>query len=132
MARCQVWPLSTETSTPPTRPPPESIAVPATTAGSFTGIVVPAVGEVMLEVGGVVSVEAVAGVRPDCSVAGCTPMSANRFTVACRAASSAVSLGPRSWFESSPQDHCTVPAPNTRAPLGARYSVIECVAAPGP
>ena len=40
-------------------------------------------GEVIVEVGGVVSVDAVAGVSPDISVVGCTPMSANRFTVAC-------------------------------------------------
>ena len=27
------------------------------------------------------------------------------------------------WVLSSPQDHCTVPAPKTNAPLGARYKV---------
>ena len=44
----------------------------------------PAVGDVMTEVGGVLSVDAVAATSPDWSVAGWTfPMSANRFTVAC-------------------------------------------------
>ncbi len=28
--------------------------------------------------------------------------------------------GPRSWMASRPQDHWTVPAPKTSAPLGAR------------
>ena len=58
-----------------------------------------------------------AGVSPDISVAGCAPMSANRFTVAC---CMAVSVLPPSRQPplSRPHDHCTVPAPNTRAPLG--------------
>jgi hypothetical protein len=38
---------------------------------------------VSCEVGGVWSVEPVAGTSPDMSVAGWIPMSANRFTVAC-------------------------------------------------
>jgi hypothetical protein len=37
----------------------------------------------MIDLGGVVSVEAVASRSTLCSVAGCTPMSARRFTVAC-------------------------------------------------
>ena len=45
--------------------------------------VAPAAGEVMAAVGAVVSVEAVAATSPDCSVTGCTPMSANRLIVAC-------------------------------------------------
>ena len=81
----------------------------------------PAVGEVMTEVGGVWSVEAVAATSPDWSVAGWTPMSANRFTVACCMLTSALAKpSPPSWSESRPQDHCTVPAPKTRAPLLAR------------
>jgi hypothetical protein len=73
----------------------------------------PAAGEAIVEVGGVVSVEAVAATRPDCRVAGWTRISANRLTVACCILAS----GERT---ARPQDHCTVPAPNTRAPLGAR------------
>ena len=70
----------------------------------------------IVDVGGVVSVDAVAGVSPDISVAGCTPMSANRFTVACCMAGSVLPVSPAPL--SRPHDHCTVPAPNTRAPLG--------------
>jgi hypothetical protein len=47
----------------------------------------------MVEFGGVVSVEAVANTRPDCNVAGRTPMSAKRFTVAWRIAALAAALG---------------------------------------
>ena len=43
----------------------------------------PEAGEVMVDTGGVVSAEADAASNPACSVAGWTPMSANRFTVAC-------------------------------------------------
>ena len=50
-------------------------------------------------------------------------MSANRFTVACCMLTSDDS-GPfvetLSWVVSRPQDHWTVPAPKTIAPLGAR------------
>jgi len=41
-------------------------------------------GEVIIEVGEMASVEAVAATKPGCSVAGCIPMSARRLTVACR------------------------------------------------
>ncbi len=82
MAGCQVAPPSADTSTPPTCPP-TSLAVPVTvTCVPSTGWAPPA-GEVMMAVGGVVSVDAVAGCSPAIRVAGCTPMSANRFTVAC-------------------------------------------------
>ena len=37
----------------------------------------------MTEVGAVWSVEAVAGMSPDCSVPGWMPMSANKLTIAC-------------------------------------------------
>ena len=40
------------------------------------------------------------------------------------------SVRPDGFALSRPQDHCTVPAPNTRAPLGARYSVRWWVAVP--
>jgi hypothetical protein len=52
------------------------IEVPAVT-------VVPAAGEDITDLGGVVSVEGVAGTSPLCNVTGCTPISARRFTVAC-------------------------------------------------
>ena len=45
--------------------------------------VAPADGEVIVEIGGVWSVDCVAAVRSDSSVADCTPMSASRLTVAC-------------------------------------------------
>ena len=75
-------PPSIETSTPPTTPPPVSAAVPD--SNGVPGCTVsPEAGEVMVETGGVVSVDADAGSNPACSVTGWTPMSANRFTVAC-------------------------------------------------
>ena len=79
----------------------------------------------IVAVGGLVSVVCVAGVSPTISVAGCTlPMSANRFTVACCMVGS---TGPPELPDpvplSRPHDHCTVPPPNTKAPLAARYSV---------
>ena len=88
-------------------------------------------------VGAAMSVEALAAASPLCSVLGWMPMSANRFTVACCIAAFAGAL-PRSWSESSPHDHCTVPPPNTSAssptpaPLESRYSVRLWVAVPGP
>ena len=119
MAGCQVAPPSTDTSTPPTTPPPASVAVP-----------------VIGHRGAARDDRAGAGrgdrrrsaascrstrwprTRPACSVAGCTPMSANRLTVACCMRTSGGAL-PRSWLPSRPHDHCTVPAPKTSAPLGA-------------
>ena len=100
------------------RPPPVSAAVPVIVTGVPTWTTVPAAGEVIVDVGAVVSVEAVAATRPDCSESGCTPMSANRLTVACRMPDVGV-VEPPSWLPSSPHDHCTVPAPKTSAPLGA-------------
>src|SRR6266566_2475182 len=93
-------------------------------------IAAPFAGDVMVDVGGVVSVVSAAGSNPGCSVTGWTPMSANRFTVACCILRSA--LTPRPLLESNPNDHCTVPAPNTRAPLGARYRDMWWVAVPAP
>src|SRR5260221_6143728 len=82
-------------------------------------------GEVIVEVGGVVSVDAVAVVSPEIGEAGWAPMSANRLTVACCMARSGAGppASPAPVGLARPYDHCTVPAPNTRAPLGARYSV---------
>jgi hypothetical protein len=85
----------------------------------FGWTVLLAAGAVIVEPGALASVDALAATSPDCSVAGCAPMSARRLSVACCMRTSAAPL-PRSWFESSPHDHWTVPAPNTRAPLGAR------------
>jgi hypothetical protein len=121
VAGCQVAPPSADTSTPPTCPP-TSLAVPVTaTCVPSTGCA-PAAGEVMLAVGGVVSADAVAGCNPAIRVAGCTPMSANRFTVACCMLGS-VGVPAKSCVSSSPHDHWIVPAPNTSAPLGCLYSV---------
>ena len=85
-------------------------------------------GETIVELGAAESADAVAAISADCSVAGCAPMSANRFTVACCIARSGTCAAgePRSCSESRPHAHCTVPAPNTSAPLAWRYSV-RCV-----
>src|SRR3954470_10683939 len=64
-AGCHVWPLSAETSTPPTTPPPESLAVPETVTGVPTVALLPDVGEVIVAPGAVVSVLLEAGVSPD-------------------------------------------------------------------
>src|SRR4051812_12105182 len=93
--------------------------------------VVPVAGETIAADGAVVSVEAEAAVRLGSSEPGWARMSAKRFTVACCMRGSAVE-GSRSWLASSPQDHCTVPAPKTSAPPPARESVRLCVALPGP
>ncbi len=82
LAGCHEAPPSTVTSTPPTRPPPESVAVPETVIGP-TCALEPFVGLVIVELGAVVSVDAVVAVSSGCNVDGWTPMSANRFTVAC-------------------------------------------------
>ena len=88
-------------------------------------------GDVIVELGAVASAVGVAAVRPVMSVPGCEPMSANRLTVACCMLVLAAAL-PRSWLASSPHDHWTVPAPNTRAPLAALYSVMLWTAVPVP
>src|SRR5215471_14964099 len=113
VAGCRVVPPSVETSTPATTPPPVSAADPLTVTAAPSDSVAPEDGDVIVEVGAVVSVDAVAAVTPDISVVGCTPMSANRFTVACCMAESVLVVSPPL---SSPHDHCTVPAPNTSAP----------------
>src|SRR5262249_21465397 len=83
LAGCHVAPPLTETSTPPTTPPPPSVAVPLMVTVLPWVRIEPPVGETIVEVGAVVSVDAVAATSPAWRVAGCTPMSANRFTVAC-------------------------------------------------
>src|SRR5262249_60137021 len=91
-------------------------------------------GASIVTAGAVVSVLAVVCTRPDCRVPAGTPMSANRFTVACRIRLSTVDvLVAKAWSSSSPHGHCTVPAPNTRAPLvWSRYRVSEWASVPGP
>ena len=76
-----------------------------------------------------------------------TPMSQNMLRVACWMSGSgpiwstpslmlvglALSGGMPvtvSWWGSRPQDHCTVPAPNTREPATERYITRWCVAEP--
>ncbi len=91
LAGCHVFPPSTDTSMPATIPPP-SLAVPDIVTALPDCTVAPEVGELMEEIGGLTSVEAEAGINPDCSVAGCTPISARRFTVACCMAGLAAAL----------------------------------------
>ncbi len=91
----------------------------------------PAVGEVMLATGGVVSVDGAAGCRVTRSVPDWAPMSARMFTVACWTSTEGAGPTP-SWWLSSPQDQSMVPAENTSAPLAARYSVMFWVTTPGP
>src|SRR5208283_3221207 len=62
-AGCQVFPPSAETSTPATTPPPESVAVPEITTGVPPLTMAPEAGEVILEVGAMVSVDFEAGTR---------------------------------------------------------------------
>src|SRR6185503_7853086 len=131
VARVHVDPPSVDTSTPARRPPPDSTAVPVIVTGAPPTNDAPFTGEVIVDVGGARSVEAVAATSPDCSVPGCAPMSAKRLTVACFIRTSAA-VEPRSCDESSPHDHCTVPAPNTSAPLLWRYNDSLCVTVPGP
>jgi hypothetical protein len=93
-----------------------------------SAIAEPAAGLVIVDVGAVVSVDGDAAARPAMSVVAWAPMSAKRLTVACCMTGSgdAVVGGPllfQAFVSSRPHDHCTVPAPNTSAPLGARYMV---------
>src|SRR6185295_5163959 len=80
VARCQVARPSNDTSTAATSP---SAAVPVTLRLLFDDTVLPAVGEVITEVGGAMSVDGRPGVSPACSSAGCAPMSPSTLTVAC-------------------------------------------------
>jgi uncharacterized protein YbaA (DUF1428 family) len=60
-----------------------SVADPVIVTGTRLERVAFAAGEVIEEVGALVSVEAVAATSPDCKVAGCACMSARILTVAC-------------------------------------------------
>src|SRR5665647_3046009 len=64
VAGCQVVPPSVDTSTPATTPPPVSEAVPDIVIRPPSPTLAFAVGEVTVDEGAVVSVEAVAAVRP--------------------------------------------------------------------
>ena len=85
----------------------------------------------IVELGAVASADGVAALMPAISVAGWVPMSASRLIVACCIRVSAAAL-PRSWLESSPQVHWTVPAPNTSPPPAPRYRVRLCSAVSDP
>jgi len=75
-------PPSVDISTPATTPP-VSAAVPLMVTTVPSAIVAPPAGDVILDVGAVVSVDATAGVSPAMMVTGWVPMSAKRLTVAC-------------------------------------------------
>src|SRR3954453_14022309 len=117
VAGCHFAPPFVETSTPATTPPPASVAVPDKLTRLPSCAAVGA--SVIVEVGAELSVEGEAGTTPWGGVAGCAPMSAKRLTVAC--CMFRPGAVPAGFQRSSPQDHCTVPAPKTRAPLGTRY-----------
>src|SRR5262249_41496286 len=78
VACAQVAPPLSDTSTPATMPPPASDAVPVTVMDAPEPNDVPAAGDVIVEVGASVSVDADAVTRPDCSVEGCVPISASK------------------------------------------------------
>ena len=87
----------------------------------------PGAGDVMCDVGAVVSNEGDALTRPEMRANGWAPMSAKRLTVACcmvRSVPAPVHVLSR------PQAHWTVPAPKTSAPDAARYMVRLWVAVP--
>ena len=64
VAGCQVLPPSVETSTPATTPPPASVAVPVIVTAAPSWRFAPTAGEVIVELGGAVSVDAVAARQP--------------------------------------------------------------------
>ncbi len=113
-----------DTSTAPTTPP-TSLAVPEIVTGWPVGTVAPAPrARDGRPVGAVVSVDAVAGAQTrHATWRGWTPMSANRFTVACCIRASAGAPAPSCGLV-QPHDHWIDPAENTNAPLGARYNVV--------
>ncbi len=115
VATFHVVPPSTEISTSATTPPtseevPEIVTLlPAVNAALLRG-------EAMTDVGAVISVGELELKPPLCMVAGITPISANKLIVACCIRASSEDE-PLSCSPSKPQLHCTVPAPNTSAPL---------------
>src|SRR5262249_47859338 len=83
----------------------------------------PGAGPAIWETGGALSVDCVAGASSDWRVCGWTSMSANTLTVAC-CTFGAAGEATRAEVASDPPRHLVVPAANTNAPLGARYSDI--------
>src|SRR5438105_6368798 len=116
VAGCQLAPLSVETSTPATTPPPLSVAVPEMLAWLPSCSASPCPGEAIVVLGASVSDDLPAALSPAISDPGCAPMSANRLTVACSMlGSGGLWLGSvvpiaQASVLSSPHDHCTVPA----------------------
>ena len=84
--------------------------------GVSLNTVAPDESDVIEDDGAIVSVDAVVCTKPVCRLPACTPMSANRLTVACCMRPS-VGVPPPSCVASRPHDHWIVPAPNTSAPL---------------
>src|SRR3954470_24026044 len=84
VAGCQVLPLSTETSTPATAPPPTSVADPLIVRRAPLGTEAAGAGDTMVETGANMSlvcavvISGRVGSAPACSVPGATPMSVNR------------------------------------------------------
>src|SRR5579864_2151725 len=76
---CQVAPPSVEISTPATTPPPASVAAPEMVMAAPSAKFEPGAGEVIVEVGGVVSVDGLATTSPGISAYGWAPMSAKRL-----------------------------------------------------
>ncbi len=136
MVAFQVVPPSVETSTRATTPPPVSAAVPVMVTGRSAGTVALGAGLATVMAGPVVSVEAVDATRLLCRDLGWTPMSAKTLTVACCIRLSSVttaSSGLPVGMLVRPQDHCTVPAPKTRAcEVWSRKATRLCVAVPFP
>ena len=104
VACLQVFPASTDISTPATTPPPASTAVPVKLSVAPEGNVAPFAGEVIVAVGAIASVDAVTDTIPGINVAGCTFISANRLMVACCISGLTEALPPQ-WLPSRPHDH---------------------------
>src|SRR5262245_46789586 len=109
---------------PATRPPTSEAVPVMVTVGPWMTLLPPD-GEVITAVGEVWSLEAWASTRLACRVPGWTPISANRLTMDCCTAALTGAVRPlvivesrkgAYWFD-KPQDHMTVPAPKTKAPL---------------
>src|ERR1043166_6767714 len=88
---CHVAPPSTEISIPATRPPPKSVALPVMVAVCCTpnGLV----GGSICDCGAEAAPDGIAATSPGRSEAGCTPLSAHSFTVACCILTSAGGFG---------------------------------------
>ena len=114
LARFHVAPPSTDTSTTPTAPS-ASVAVPLIVTSVPPGTWPPARGKPIADEAAVTSPDAATATRPGWIDPGWAPISASRFTVACRMAALGIEA-PRSWLPSRPHDHWTVPAPKTSAP----------------